>query len=91
MYKEAVDMYNEAGQWEKAHSLASKYLDQEEVSDMYIKHAEQLEESGKFRDAEKLYLSVNSPDLAIAMYKRIEQYDNMVNKYIRFVRFCFIF
>ncbi|KAJ8934987.1 hypothetical protein NQ314_013074 [Rhamnusium bicolor] len=78
MYKEAVDMYNEAGQWEKAHSIASKYLDQEEVSDMYIKHAEELEEAGKFRDAEKLYLSVNSPDLAIAMYKRAEQYDNMV-------------
>ncbi|KAJ8919865.1 hypothetical protein NQ315_006394 [Exocentrus adspersus] len=78
MYKEAVDMYNEAGQWEKAHSLASKYLEQEEVSGMYIKHAEQLEEAGRFRDAEKLYLSVNSPDLAIAMYKRIEQYDNMV-------------
>ncbi|KAJ8965104.1 hypothetical protein NQ317_005365, partial [Molorchus minor] len=78
MYKEAVDMYNEAGQWEKAHSIASKYLEPEEVSDMYIKHAEQLEESGMFRDAEKLYLSVNSPDLAIAMYKRVEQYDNMV-------------
>ncbi|KAJ8945935.1 hypothetical protein NQ318_016763 [Aromia moschata] len=78
MYKEAVDMYNEAGQWEKAHSIASKYLEAEEVSDMYIKHAEQLEEAGKYRDAEKLYLSVNSPDLAIAMYKRAEQYDNMV-------------
>ncbi|CAG9816108.1 unnamed protein product [Phaedon cochleariae] len=78
MYKEAVDMYNEAGQWEKAHSIASKHLEANEVSDMYIKHAEQLEEAGKYRDAEKLYLSVNSPDLAIAMYKRVEQYDNMV-------------
>lgn len=36
MYKEAVDMYNEAGQWDKAHAIASKYLDQEEVSEMYI-------------------------------------------------------
>ncbi|CAH0547356.1 unnamed protein product [Brassicogethes aeneus] len=78
MYKVAVDMYNEAGQWEKAHSIASRYLDQNEVADMYIKHAEQLEEAGKFRDAERLYLSIDSPDLAIAMYKRIEQYDNMV-------------
>lgn len=36
MYKEAVDMYNEAGQWDKAHIIASKYLDQDEVSEMYI-------------------------------------------------------
>lgn len=78
MYKEAVDMYNENGQWEKAHSIASKHLDQDEVYDMYIKHAEQIEEVGKYREAEKLYLSVNAPDLAIAMYKRVEQYDNMV-------------
>ncbi|XP_050306348.1 intraflagellar transport protein 172 homolog [Anthonomus grandis grandis] len=78
MYKEAVEMYNEAGQWDKAHAIASKYLDQVEVSDMYITRAEELEEAGKYRDAEKLYLSVNSPDLAIAMYKRAEQYDNMI-------------
>ncbi|VEN45242.1 unnamed protein product, partial [Callosobruchus maculatus] len=78
MYKQAVSMYNEAGLWEKAHSLASIHLEQDEVSDMYIKHAEQLEEAGKYREAEKLYLSVSSPDLAIAMYKRVEQYDNMI-------------
>lgn len=38
--------------------------------------------AGKFREAEKLYLSVNSPDLAIAMYKRVEQYDNMVRDFL---------
>lgn len=80
MYKEAVDMYNEAGQWEKAHSLASLYLDQNEVADMYIKKAAELEDKGKYRDAERLYVSVNSPDLAIAMYKKVEQYDSMVKK-----------
>ncbi|CAH1372030.1 unnamed protein product [Tenebrio molitor] len=78
MFKEAVDMYNAAGLWEKAHSIASQYLEQEEVADMYIKKAAELEENGKYRDAERLYVSVNSPDLAIAMYKRVEQYDNMV-------------
>ncbi|KAK9871476.1 hypothetical protein WA026_012850 [Henosepilachna vigintioctopunctata] len=78
MYREAVNMYNNAGQWEKAHSLASEYLEQEEVTDMYLKQAEKLEESKKYREAERLYLSVNSPDMAIAMYKKVEQYDNMV-------------
>ncbi|KAL1502378.1 hypothetical protein ABEB36_007525 [Hypothenemus hampei] len=78
MYKEAVDMYNEVGQWDKAHAIAAQYLDQGEVSEMYISRAEDLEEAGKFREAEKLYLSVNAPDLAIAMYKKNEQYDNMI-------------
>lgn len=78
MYKEAAEMYNEAGQWEKAYNLASRFLDRNEVSDMYLKQAEQLEEVGKYRDAEKLYLSVDAPDMAIAMYKRVDQYDNMV-------------
>ncbi|KAF5301762.1 hypothetical protein FQR65_LT08745 [Abscondita terminalis] len=78
MYKEAAEMYNDAGQWDKAYSLASKYLDRGEVSEMYLKQAEQLEDAGKYRDAEKLYLSVDAPDMAIAMYKRVEQYENMI-------------
>lgn len=78
MFKEAVEMYNETGQWDKAHNLASKYLEQSEVTSMYIKQAEELETSGKYREAERLYLSVDEADLAIAMYKRVEQYENMV-------------
>lgn len=72
-------MYGSAGQWEKAQKLASQYLDPDEVADMFVKQAESLENDGKYRDAEKLYLSVDAADLAIAMYKRAEQYDNMVN------------
>ncbi|KAI4469975.1 hypothetical protein MML48_1g12569 [Holotrichia oblita] len=84
MFKEAVEMYNEAGQWEKAHNLASKYLDQSEVTSMYIKQAEELETLGKYREAERLYLSVDEADLAIAMYKRVEQYENMIRLVERF-------
>ncbi|KAK4876609.1 hypothetical protein RN001_009115 [Aquatica leii] len=84
MYKEAAEMYNESGQWEKAYNLASRFLDKSEVSEMYLKQAEQLEEAGKFRDAEKLYLSVDAPDMAIAMYKRVDQYDNMIRLVERF-------
>lgn len=79
MYKEAAEMYNQAGQWEKAYNLAARFLDPSEVSDMYLKQAEQLEELGKYRDAEKLYLSIDAPDMAIAMYKKLEQYENMVS------------
>lgn len=78
MYREAVEMYNASGQWERAHKLASKYLDQNEVSEMYIKQAQSLEANGKYREAEKLYLSISEPDLAIGMYKRHDQHESML-------------
>ncbi len=44
---------------------------------MYVAQAQQLEQQGRFREAEKLYVSVQEPDLAISMYKKQRQYDNM--------------
>lgn len=78
MYKEAIDMYNNAGQWDKAHKIASRYLDNEDVSSMYLSQAQSLENSGKLREAEKLYISVNKPDMAISMYRKHKQYDHMM-------------
>ena len=45
---------------------------------MYVSQAQQLEEQGRFKEAEKLYISVQEPDLAISMYKKQRQYDNMI-------------
>lgn len=78
MYNKAVTMYNENGMWEKAHSLAAQYLDKSQVYKMYTKEAETLERNGKYKEAEKLYLSIDAADMAIAMYKRAEQFENMV-------------
>ena len=44
---------------------------------MYIAQAQQLEEQGRFKEAEKLYVSVQEPDLAISMYKKQRQYEHM--------------
>ena len=78
LYKHAIEMYNSAGLWEQAHQLASKHLDREEVSKMYIGQAQELEAQGRFKEAEKLYISVQEPDLAISMFKKQRQYDNMM-------------
>lgn len=45
---------------------------------MYLNQAHSLEASGKLKEAEKLYISIEKPDLAISMYKKHRQYDNMV-------------
>ena len=41
---------------------------------MYIGQAQELEEQGRYKEAEKLYISVQEPDLAISMYKKQRQY-----------------
>eukprot|EP00055_Hartaetosiga_balthica_P012104 m.57788 g.57788 ORF g.57788 m.57788 type:complete len:1739 (-) comp7836_c0_seq1:151-5367(-) len=74
----AVDMFVAAGKWDEAHQLSSKFLAKEDVADLYLKKASELEEQHKYKDAEKLYVSVDEPDYAINMYKRINQHDDMI-------------
>lgn len=75
--KLAIEMYNKAGMWEEAHTLASRYMEKAEVGQMYVAQAQRLEEQGRLKEAEKLYISVSEPDLAISMYKKQRQYDHM--------------
>lgn len=78
MYKEAVDLLNRHSQWEKAYSIAEQFLGKNVVRDMFIEMATKLEDEKKLHDAEKVLLTINEPDLAISMYKKLEQYDAMI-------------
>ncbi|XP_065359796.1 intraflagellar transport protein 172 homolog [Calliphora vicina] len=78
LFKEAIELLNRNGKWERAYAVGEKYLKSEEMHDLFVNLAAGLEEQGKYRDAEKVLLAVNEPDLAIAMYKRRELYDSMI-------------
>ncbi|XP_065212288.1 intraflagellar transport protein 172 homolog [Planococcus citri] len=78
MYKDAIEMYTEAGDWEKAYALCSKYEINEEGINLLIDKGKTLEQMGKFLEAEKLYITLKQPDLAISMYKSNRQYDQMM-------------
>ncbi|XP_071962115.1 intraflagellar transport protein 172 homolog [Antedon mediterranea] len=78
MTKMAIEMYTNAGKWEAAHKLAVTCMKSEDVAVLYISQAQQLEAQGKFREAERLYITVEEPDMAITMYKKQRQYDHMV-------------
>lgn len=78
MYSEIVSMYNDIHQWEKGFQIAKTHLEETERVRIYTKLAEKLEAEGKLKDAEKIYILIDSPDLAIAMYKRTERYESMV-------------
>lgn len=45
---------------------------------MYLQQADELEAAGKWKEAERLYLTVKETDRAIAMYKRHNQYRDML-------------
>lgn len=76
--RKAVDIHIKAQNWDDAHRIASKNMDASEVSDLYINQAEVLEQKGKLKDAEKLFVKINEPDLAINMYKKALRYDDMI-------------
>ncbi|KAF7235879.1 hypothetical protein EYD10_17309 [Varanus komodoensis] len=76
--KEAIDMYTQAGRWEQAHKLALKCMRPEDVSVLYLTHAQEMERQGKYKEAERLYITVEEPDLAITMYKKGKMYDEML-------------
>ncbi|XP_053239953.1 intraflagellar transport protein 172 homolog isoform X3 [Podarcis raffonei] len=76
--KEAIDMYTQAGRWEQAHKLASKCMRPEDVSVLYITQAQEMERQGKYKEAERLFITVDEPDLAITMYKKCKMYDEMI-------------
>lgn len=58
--------------------LAAKAMRPDEVAVMYIKQAQMLEEQARYKEAERLYVTVDEPDLAITMYKKLKQYDHMI-------------
>ena len=75
---DAVDMYTRANKWELAHKIATRYMNENEATMLYINQAQDLERVGKLKEAERLYLAVSEPDLAINMYKKARKYDQMV-------------
>nr|XP_025839786.1 intraflagellar transport protein 172 homolog isoform X1 [Vulpes vulpes] len=76
--KDAIDMYTQAGRWEQAHKLAVKCMRPEDVSVLYITQAQEMEKQGKYREAERLYVTVEEPDLAITMFKKHKLYEDMI-------------
>ncbi len=77
LVKETMNMYIKADHWEEAHPHAQNCMEEEDIHTMYVGHGQELEEEGKLREAEKLYVVVGEHDLAISMYKKAKQYDPM--------------
>lgn len=79
LYKAAVEMYVQSDQWESAYRIAIECMDGQEVHDLYVSKAELLEEKGRLREAERLYVLVKEHDLAISMYNKYKQVNTCIH------------
>ena len=69
----AVDMYIRADQWEPAYQIAVECMEEKDVVQLYVSQAQQLEGAGRLKEAERMYVIVGQPDLAISMYRKHKQ------------------
>lgn len=84
MYKEAIELLNKHNKWEKSFDIAEQYLGEDEITNLFMDVAVKLENDKKYREAEKVYITMSQPDLAINMYKNFEMYDAMIRLVERF-------
>jgi len=71
-------MYVRSNKWDQAYQIITRYLPESEYTQLYIDEARKFEAEGRLKDAERMYLTANEPDLAINMYKKAEQFDHMI-------------
>ncbi|KAJ3338041.1 hypothetical protein HDU93_010039 [Gonapodya sp. JEL0774] len=74
----AVDMYIQAGLWENAYNVATRFMSEDDLTAFYTTQAKKMESEGRLKDADRLYVVAGEPDQAINMYKNHKHYDQML-------------
>ena len=77
-FVEAFEMYVRANKWDQAYQVISRYLPESEYTLLYVQEARKFEAEGDYKNAERMYLAANEPDLAINIYRKAKQYDHMI-------------
>lgn len=74
----AVDVLFESRQWERAFGLAKSSIDEETLKSKCLEIASRLEADGDLKEAENVLVAIGEVDRAIAMYKNLKMYEQMV-------------
>mmetsp|Transcript_30644 Transcript_30644/g.27830 ORF Transcript_30644/g.27830 Transcript_30644/m.27830 type:complete len:487 (+) Transcript_30644:2705-4165(+) len=75
---DAFELYIRANKWELALKVARENLREDEIVELYARAGQRFAEEGLYKEAEKLFLTIDQPDYAINVYKKAEQWDNMI-------------
>nr|CDJ87483.1 intraflagellar transport protein 172 homolog [Haemonchus contortus] len=78
LQKEAIAMYIKNNRWADAYRLSEEFLGKEETIALYEAKAEELEEQGRYADAEQLYVSIGMSNRAVLMYKNADRNDDVI-------------
>ncbi|CAI2357816.1 unnamed protein product [Caenorhabditis sp. 36 PRJEB53466] len=70
LFNDAIMMYGKNSRWVDAFRLSEEFHGKEATISSYLAKAEDLEEHGRFAEAEQLYVIVGMPRKAIQMYDR---------------------
>lgn len=82
--EEALKMYLKNDKVKESIRVAKDNLKEEGMKDMLAKHAKNLESEGSFEVAEKLYIEIKKPELAIKMYKAQGNWDRMLRLFAHY-------
>jgi len=77
-------MYVRANKWDQAYQVISRYLPEQEYTMLYVQEARKFENEGDYKNAERMYLQANEPDLAINIYRKAKLYDHMIRLVTKF-------
>lgn len=53
-------------------------MNKDELTRTYSSQAKELESKGRYKEAEKLYVTINDNTAAILMYKRVKNYEALI-------------
>jgi intraflagellar transport protein 172 len=78
LHKEAMEMFERINNWDEVQNIAESFMNQQEITELYTNRATNLENRQKFKEAEKLFIKADEPDLAINMYRKNHMFDDMI-------------
>uniref|UniRef100_A0A1I7TZF2 WD_REPEATS_REGION domain-containing protein n=1 Tax=Caenorhabditis tropicalis TaxID=1561998 RepID=A0A1I7TZF2_9PELO len=71
LFNDAIIMYTKNSKWIDAYRLSEEFHGREVTISSYLAKAEDLDEHGRFAEAEQLYITIGMPHKAIQMYDRV--------------------
>uniref|UniRef100_A0A8R1I6R6 Intraflagellar transport protein 172 homolog n=1 Tax=Caenorhabditis japonica TaxID=281687 RepID=A0A8R1I6R6_CAEJA len=78
LFNDAIMMYGKSSRWIDAFRLSEEFHGREATVASYLAKAEELDEQGRFLEAEQLYITVGMPHKAIQMYDRVGRDDDVL-------------
>ncbi|EFP04115.1 CRE-OSM-1 protein [Caenorhabditis remanei] len=71
LFNDAILMYGKNSKWIDAFRLSEEFHGKEATISSYLAKAEDLDEHGRFAEAEQLYITIGMPHKAVQMYDRV--------------------